>query len=129
MDSNKKKKQMRLKRHRHIRKKLEGTPERPRLSVFRSNKHIYAQVIDDWNAATLLSFSTVNREEEAEFTSGSNIEAAAQVGKEVGQRCLKEGINNLVFDRGGYKYHGRVKALADGVREVFESEGTSKVFR
>lgn len=123
MDRNKKKLRMRLRRHYHIRKKLEGTAERPRLSVFRSNAHIYAQVIDDRNAATLVSISTLSPEVRDTIERCGNIEAAAKAGSMLGDRCLEKGIEKMVFDRGGYKYHGRVKALAEGVREVFKNAG------
>ncbi|MFN2748157.1 MULTISPECIES: 50S ribosomal protein L18 [Bacillus] len=106
----------RLKRHARVRSKLSGTPERPRLNVFRSNKHIYAQVIDDVNGVTLVSASTLDKDFNAE--NGGDTSAAAKVGELVAKRASEKGITNVVFDRGGYLYHGRVKALADAAREA-----------
>ncbi len=110
LDSNK----ARLKRHRRVRAKISGTPERPRLNVFRSAKHIYAQIIDDVNGVTLVSASTMEKGFEG---FGGNKEAAAQVGKAVAVKALEKGISEVVFDRSGYLYHGRVKELAEGARE------------
>lgn len=107
-------KAQRLRRHRRIRGKVSGTPERPRLNVFRSEKHIYAQIIDDVNGVTLCSASTVEKDFEG---LGSNKEAAKKVGMTVAERAKAKGIDTVVFDRGGYIYHGRVAALADGARE------------
>lgn len=107
-------KAQRLRRHRRIRGKVSGTPERPRLNVFRSEKHIYAQIIDDVNGVTLCSASTVEKDFEG---IGSNKEAAKKVGMTVAERAKAKGIDTVVFDRGGYIYHGRVAALADGARE------------
>lgn len=104
------------KRHRRVRKKVFGTSERPRLSVFRSNLHIYAQVIDDTKQHTLVAASTV--EPELKSSSGSNCDASVQVGKLIAQRSLEKGIEKVVFDRGGNIYHGRVKALAEAAREA-----------
>ncbi|BAQ65779.1 50S ribosomal protein L18 [Geminocystis sp. NIES-3709] len=106
-------------RHLRIRKKVTGTPERPRLAVFRSNLHIYAQVIDDVSQNTLVSASTIDKELKEKFAnkSTSNSDASAEVGKLVAQRALAKGIDKVVFDRGGNLYHGRVKALADAARE------------
>jgi len=104
----------RKKRHRRVRSKISGTPERPRLNVFRSEKHIYAQVIDDTRGVTLCSASSVEKDFEG---SGANKEAAKKVGKMVAERSLKKGIETVVFDRGGYIYHGRVKELAEAARE------------
>ena len=100
-------------RHERVRKKISGTPERPRLCVFRSNKHIYAQIIDDVAGKTLVSASSV----EKGFEGGGNCDAAKKIGQTVAERALKAGIEEVVFDRGGYIYHGRVKALAEGARE------------
>lgn len=105
-------------RHLRIRKKVEGSPERPRLSVFRSNRHIYAQVIDDVAQHTLVTASTLDKELKEKLESSSNCDASGEVGKLVAQRALDKGIDKVVFDRGGNLYHGRVKALADGAREV-----------
>ena len=104
----------RLKRHLRIRQTVSGTPEKPRLNVFRSNKQIYAQVIDDTTGRTLCSASS--KDKELSLTNGSNIEAAAKVGTLVAQRAIQLKIEKVVFDRGGYLYHGRVKALAEAAR-------------
>ena len=104
----------RLKRHKRVRAKLSGTPERPRLNVFRSEKNIYAQVIDDVAGNTLVSASSLDKEIEG---NGGNKTAARAVGKLVAERCKAKGIEAVVFDRGGYVFHGRVKELADGARE------------
>ena len=108
----------RLARQARVRKKISGTPERPRLNVFRSSKNIYAQVIDDVNGNTLVSASSLDQELKGKFNSGSNKEAAKLVGGLLAQRALEKGIDNVVFDRAGYLYHGRVKELADGAREA-----------
>ena len=103
----------RMKRHSRVRSKISGTPERPRLSVFRSENNIYAQIIDDVAGSTLVSASTVEKGFEG---NGGNVEAAKKIGALVAERALKKGIEEVVFDRGGYIYHGRVQALADGAR-------------
>ena len=108
-------KAQRLKRHKRVRGKVSGTPEMPRLNVFRSEKNIYAQVIDDVNGVTLCSASTVEKGFEG---NGSNKEAAKKVGLTVAERAKAKGIENVVFDRGGYIYHGRVSELAAGAREA-----------
>ena len=105
---------MRLKRHVRVRGKISGTPERPRLNVFRSNANIYAQIIDDVNGVTLVSANT--REKEFEGATG-NCEAAKKVGAVLAERAKAKGIEVVVFDRGGYIFHGRVAALAEGARE------------
>ena len=104
----------RLKRHKRVRGKVSGTTERPRLNVFRSGNNIYAQVIDDTTGATLVSASSLEKGFEGK---GGNVEAAKKVGQAVAQRAKDKGIDTVVFDRGGYLYHGRIKALADGARE------------
>ena len=104
----------RYKRHKRVRGKVSGTPECPRLNVFRSEKHIYAQVIDDVNGVTLCSASSVEKDFEGR---GSNKEAAKKVGNKIAGRAKAKGIEKVVFDRGGYIYHGRVQELADGARE------------
>lgn len=109
-DSNK----ARAKRHARVRAKISGTPECPRLCVFRSAKHIYAQVIDDVNGVTLASASTLSKDFDGY---GGNKEAARKVGKLVAEAATKKGIKDVVFDRGGYVYHGRIQELADGARE------------
>ncbi|UUH74453.1 50S ribosomal protein L18 [Bacillus altitudinis] len=106
----------RLKRHARVRAKLSGTAERPRLNVFRSNKNIYAQVIDDVNGVTLVSASTLDKELKIE--NSSDAAAATKVGELIAKRAVEKGISNVVFDRGGYLYHGRVKALAEAAREA-----------
>jgi len=108
------KREARIRRHARIRKNVSGTKEMPRLNVFRSNKAIYAQVIDDVAGTTLVSSSTL----ELKIKNGGNIEAAKAVGKDVAEKCKKAKINKVVFDRGGYLYHGRVAALADAAREA-----------
>ncbi|XP_071691580.1 large ribosomal subunit protein uL18c-like [Rutidosis leptorrhynchoides] len=106
-------------RHARIRKKVEGTPERPRLCVFRSNKHMYVQVIDDTKMHTLASASTMQKplSEEFDFTSGPTIDVAKKIGEAIAKSCIEKGITAVAFDRGGYPYHGRIQALADSARE------------
>ncbi len=123
MDKSKKKAALRRRRHRHVRKSLEGTPERPRLCVFRSHRHIYAQIVDDWAQRTLLSCSSQSPELASESVPGGTVEGAAIVGELVGRKCVENGITALVFDRGGYRYHGRVKALADAARAQLKAAG------
>ena len=106
----------RVRRHRRVRKKVSGTAARPRLAVFRSNKHIYVQAIDDLSGRTIVSASTV--ETDARGGTTSTIAAAKDVGKRVAERAQAAGITSVVFDRGGFKYHGRVAAVADGAREA-----------
>ena len=114
MVSKKDRNEARLKRHRRVRKNISGTAERPRLNVFRSLNHIYAQIIDDTKGVTLVSASSMDKE----FNQyGGNCEGAKEVGKAVAQKALEKGIKAVVFDRGGYIYHGRVAALAEGARE------------
>ena len=105
---------MRLKRHVRVRGKISGTPECPRLNVFRSNANIYAQIIDDVNGVTLVSANTLEKGFEG---ATGNAEAAKKIGLIVGERAKEKGITDVVFDRGGYVYHGRVAALAEGARE------------
>lgn len=114
MVSKKDKNEQRLKRHTRVRAKISGSPERPRLAVYRSNAHIYAQIIDDVNGVTLCAASSVEKGFEGV---GSNKEAAKKVGKAIAERALQKGIETVVFDRGGYVYHGRVSELAAGARE------------
>ena len=104
----------RLKRHRRVRAKISGTPERPRLNLFRSAKHIYAQLIDDVNGVTLASASTMEKGFEG---NGGNKEAARKVGENLAKKAMEKGISEVVFDRSGYIYHGRVQELAEGARE------------
>jgi large subunit ribosomal protein L18 len=108
------KQEQRLRRHRRVRKKVLGTAERPRLAVFRSNKHIYAQVIDDLSGRTVASASTMEAERRGGAT--ATVDAAKQVGEALAERAKAAGITTVVFDRGGFKYHGRVAAVADGAR-------------
>ena len=107
-------KAQRLKRHKRVRAKISGTRERPRLNVFRSLNHIYAQIIDDVNGNTLVAASSVEKDFGA---TGGNCEAAKKVGQLVAERAIAKGIEEVVFDRGGYVYHGRVQSLAEGARE------------
>ncbi|XP_047316817.1 50S ribosomal protein L18, chloroplastic-like [Impatiens glandulifera] len=109
----------RVARHIRLRKKVEGTTERPRLCVFRSNKHLYVQVIDDSKMHTLASASTVQKpiSDEFEITSGPTIEVAKRVGEVIAKACLEKGITKVAFDRGGYLYHGRIEAIAAAARE------------
>ncbi len=118
MGSLNKKKQARLKRKKSIRKKIAGTPQRPRLSVFRSSKHIYVQIIDDVARHTLLSASTVEKEATAQSELKGKIEKAVFIGKMVAQRAVEKGIRQVIFDRNGFLYHGRIKAVSDGAREA-----------
>ncbi len=108
----------RKRRQRRVRNKISGTTERPRLNVFRSSNNIYAQVIDDQSGATIVSASTLDPGLRSKLSRGSNREAAREVGKLVAERAVDKGIKEVVFDRGGYLYHGRVKELADGAREA-----------
>ena len=108
----------RKKRHRRVRTKVSGTAERPRLNVFRSSKHIYAQVIDDQAGETMVAASSIDSQMRSELKHGGNREAARKVGELLAKRAVDKGIKNVVFDRGGYLYHGRVKELADGAREA-----------
>lgn len=111
------KREKRETRHRRVRKKVVGTPERPRLCVYRSLKHMYAQIVDDTAQCTLVSVSTVEPGLRGQIPSAGNIKGAAMVGKLVAERALQIGLKRVVFDRGGYIYHGRVKALAEAARE------------
>ena len=108
----------RQKKHKRMRGHIHGTAERPRLAVFRSNKHMYAQIIDDKKGITLVSASTLQADVKEGLDYTDNIEAAARVGKVIGERALQAGIKEVVFDRGGFVYHGKVQALADAAREA-----------
>jgi large subunit ribosomal protein L18 len=110
--------QERQKRHMRVRAKVYGTPERPRLNVYRSNCHIYAQIINDEEGHTLVSASTLDKELKDKLSSTSNKEAARLVGELIGKRAVERGISKVVFDRGGYQYHGKIKELAEGAREA-----------
>lgn len=110
--------EVRQKKHRRLRNRLAGTAERPRLAVFRSNNHMYAQVIDDTVGNTLVSASTLEKEVKSELEKTNNVEAAAYLGTVIAKRALDKGIQKVVYDRGGYIYKGKVKALADAAREA-----------
>ena len=105
-------------KHRKLRNRFSGTAERPRLAVFRSNNHMYAQIIDDTVGNTLVSASTLQKEVKAELEKTNNVEAAAYLGKVIAERALDKGIKTVVFDRGGFIYQGKVKALAEAAREA-----------
>ena len=117
MEKTTKKVLARIRRHRRVRKKIFGIPEKPRLCVFRSNKHIYAQIIDDLTGKTLVAASTLDKELNGKVKSHGNVEAAKLVGGLLARRALSKNIEKIIFDRGGYLFHGRVKALADAARE------------
>lgn len=110
--------ELRLRRHLRVRKRVGGTTERPRLAVFRSNMHIYAQIIDDTASRTLASASTVDKQLAATLSGKTKIEKARAIGQAVAERARSAGISKVVFDRGGFKYHGRVQALAEAAREA-----------
>ena len=113
-DSNK----ARLLRHTRVRTKISDTAERPRLDVFRSSKHIYAQIIDDTVGNTLVSASTLQKDVKASLEKTNNVDAAAHLGKVIAEKAIEKGIKDVVFDRGGFIYHGKVQALADAAREA-----------
>src|SRR5262245_36509304 len=117
MDQQKAKHARQLRRRRHVRQKIVGTAERPRLTVFRSSKHIYAQLIDDLQGVTLAAASSVGKAMKANLPYGGNAKAAAAVGKQLAETAKGKGIAKAAFDRGHYRYHGRIKALADAARE------------
>ena len=112
-----KRERSRLRRHHRVRLRVYGTPDRPRLNVYRSNTHLYAQVIDDTTGKTLVSASTLDKEIKGKLKSGANMSAAVAVGRLVADRALKANLRSVVFDRGGYRFHGRIKALAEASRE------------
>ncbi|MEN6315490.1 MAG: 50S ribosomal protein L18 [Clostridiaceae bacterium] len=112
------KNEIRLRKHDRVRKKIDGTPDRPRLNVFRSLNNIYVQIIDDTTGNTLAAASTLDEAIKGKLASGGNKAAAKEVGKLIGQKAVEKGIKQVVFDRGGYLYHGRVKELAEGAREA-----------
>ena len=118
MVSKESKKEIREKKHMRIRNRFSGTAERPRLAVFRSNNHMYAQIIDDTVGQTLVSASTLAKDVKAQLKKTNDVEAAAYVGTVVAKRALEKGISTVVFDRGGYIYQGKVAALADAAREA-----------
>ena len=118
MVSKKSRSEIRRKKHMKLRNRFSGTAERPRLAVFRSNNHMYAQIIDDTVGKTLVAASTLEADIKKELEKTNNVDAAAYVGKVIGERAVEKGIKEVVFDRGGYIYHGRVKALAEAAREA-----------
>ncbi|MCD8039475.1 MAG: 50S ribosomal protein L18 [Lachnospiraceae bacterium] len=118
MVSKKSRAELRTKKHKRIRNRLNGTSQRPRLAVFRSNNHMYAQIIDDTVGNTLAAASTVESEVKSELEKTNNVEAAAYLGKVIAKRALDKGITEVVFDRGGFLYHGKIKALAEAAREA-----------
>lgn len=109
---------IRLRKHERVRVKISGTAEKPRLCVFRSSKHIYAQIIDDVNSTTLVAASSLDEALKGKLNYTGNKESAKEVGKLIGTKAIEKGIKQVVFDRGGYLYHGRIKELADGAREA-----------
>ena len=109
---------IREKKHRRQRNRFSGTAERPRLAVFRSNNHMYAQIIDDTVGTTLVSASTVQKDVKAELEKTNNVDAAAYLGKVIAEKALEKGIKDVVFDRGGFIYQGKIQALADAAREA-----------
>ncbi len=113
-----KKLERRLRRKKRVRKKIYGTPDRPRLSVYKSLKHIYAQIIDDTQGRTLVFVSTLTPGLQLNSAKPWTVEAARKVGLELGKRAVEKGIKKVTFDRGGFKYHGRIKAVAEGAREA-----------
>ena len=118
MVSKKSRAEMREKKHMRIRNRFSGTAERPRLAVFRSNNHMYAQIIDDTVGNTLVSASTLEKEIKAELNKTNDVEAAAYLGKVIAKRAMDKGISEVVFDRGGFLYHGKNEALAEAAREA-----------
>ena len=118
MVSKQSKSELRVKKHERLRNRLSGTAERPRLAVFRSNNHMYAQIIDDTVGNTIASASTIEKELKSEIEKTNNVDAAARVGTLVAKRAIEKGIEKVVFDRGGYLYQGKVQALADAAREA-----------
>ena len=118
MVSKKSRAEIRAKKHRRLRNHISGTAERPRLAVFRSNNHMYAQIIDDTVGNTLVAASTVEKAVSAELEKTNNVDAAAYLGTVIAKRAIEKGINTVVFDRGGFIYQGKIKALADAAREA-----------
>ena len=118
MVSKKSRSEVRVNKHRKLRNRFSGTAERPRLSVFRSNNDMYAQIIDDTVGNTLVSASTLQKDVKAELEKTNNVEAAAYLGTVIAKKAIEKGITSVVFDRGGFIYHGKIKALADAAREA-----------
>jgi large subunit ribosomal protein L18 len=117
MDQQKLKHRRQLRRRKHVRRKIRGTVERPRLTVYRSSKHILAQIIDDLNGVTLVAASSQMKDVKGELKYGGNVAAAKIIGKKIADAAKAKGITQVCFDRGHYRYHGRIKALADAARE------------
>ncbi len=118
MVSKKSRSEVRVNKHKKIRNRFSGTAERPRLAVFRSNNHMYAQIIDDTVGKTLVSASTVQKDVKAELEKTNNVDAAAYLGTVIAKKAIEQGINTVVFDRGGFIFQGKIKALADAAREA-----------
>ena len=118
MVSKKSRSEVRVKKHRRIRNRLSGTTACPRLAVFRSNNHMYAQIIDDTVGNTLVSASTLQKDAKANLEKTNNVDAAAYLGKVIAEKAIEKGIKDVVFDRGGFIYHGKIQALADAAREA-----------
>ena len=118
MVSKKSRSEVRVNKHRKLRNRFSGTAERPRLAVFSSNNHMYAQIIDDTVGNTLVSASTLQKDVKAELEKTNNVEAAAYLGTVIAKKAIEKGITSVVFDRGGFIYHGKIKALADAAREA-----------
>ena len=118
MVSKKSRQEVRMNKHRRLRNRFSGTPERPRLAVFRSNNHMYAQIIDDTVGNTLVAASTVDKAVQAELEKTNDVDAAAYLGTVIAKRALEKGINTVVFDRGGFIYQGKIAALAEAAREA-----------
>ena len=118
MVSKKSRSEVRIKKHRRMRNRFSGTAERPRLSVFRSNNHMYAQIIDDTVGNTLVAASTLEKDVKSELKKTNDVEAAAYLGTVIAKKALEKGIKEVVFDRGGFIYQGKIKALADAAREA-----------
>ena len=118
MVSKKSRSEVRVKKHRRIRNRLSGTTACPRLAVFRSNNHMYAQIIDDTVGNTLVSASTLQKDVKANLEKTNNVDAAAYLGKVIANKAVEKGIKDVVFDRGGFIYHGKIQALADAAREA-----------
>ena len=118
MVSKKSRSEVRVNKHRKLRNRFSGTAERPRLAVFRSNNHMYAQIIDDTVGNNLVSASTLQKDVKAELEKTNNVEAAAYLGTVIAKKAIEKGITSVVFDRGGFIYHGKIKALADAAREA-----------
>ena len=118
MVSKKSRSEVRVNKHRKLRNHLSGTAERPRLAVFRSNNHMYAQIIDDTVGNTLVSASTLQKDVKANLEKTNNVDAAAYLGKVIANKAVEKGIKDVVFDRGGFIYHGKIQALADAAREA-----------